>query len=349
MSHRVVTAAILAATISAASPVSVVVAGQRPQGSGRDRPADRPANTSSLPRTPDGRPDLQGNWSIATLTPLQRPAGQEAKATLTEAEAAAIENRTAERVTERNRPAAPKSEAPPAGGNVGGYNNFWLDGGTTVAIVNGKRPTSLIVDPPDGRIPFTPQAQKAQARARARYGVGPYDSYADLDTGERCLTDGIPWTPFAYNNNFQIVQTPDHVAILREQFAELRIVPTNGSRRPASAIRQWAGDSRGRWDGDTLVVDTADFADKTSYEWADTWRAARPSLHVVERFTLVDARTIHYEFTVDDPSTFTKPWTALVPMTRTGDRIYEYACHEGNIAMGNILRGARADEADKEK
>jgi hypothetical protein len=347
MSHRIVTAAILAAAISAAWPMPGLVADRRPQG--RSQAADGRASGSTLPRTPDGRPDFQGNWSIATLTPLQRPAGQEAKATLTDAEAAAIEERTAQRTTQRNRPAAPTSQPPPAGGNVGGYNNFWLDGGTTVATVNGKRPTALIVDPPDGRIPFTPEAQKAQARARARYGVGPYDSYADLDTGERCLTDGIPWTPFAYNNNFQIVQTPGHVVILREQFAERRIVPTDGRRHPGPGIRQWSGDSRGRWDADTFVVDTTNFADKTSYEWADTWRAARPSLHVVERFTLVDARTIHYEFTVEDPATFTKPWTALVPMTRTDDRIYEYACHEGNIAMGNILRGARAEEAGKGK
>jgi hypothetical protein len=336
MTH--LTRMVLVLTVALEWQLSAHLAGQR-------RPNGPAAST--LPRAPDGRPDLQGNWNISTLTPLERSAELGDRQTLTAAEAAALEQRTADRTAQQNAPAPPKSAAPPVGGNVGGYNNFWLDGGTTVATLNGRKLASLIVEPADGRIPFRPEALKAQIRARGRYGKGPYETYTDLDTGERCLTDGIPWTPFAYNNNFQIVQTAGHVVILREQFAELRIIPIGVSRHPGPAVGQWAGASHGNWAGDTLVVETTNFADKTRYEWADTWRAARPALHIVERFTLVDRDTLHYEFTVDDQTTFTTRWTAIVPMMRTDDRLYEYACHEGNVAIGNILRGARAAEAEE--
>jgi hypothetical protein len=222
-----------------------------------------------------------------------------------------------------------------------------MDAGTAVAIVDGEKRTSLVVDPPDGRIPFRPEARAAERRATARYGVGPYAAYTDLDTGERCLTDGIPWTPGAYNNNFRIVQTSGHVVIFHEQFAELRIIPTDPRPHARGALRQWAGTSRGRWDGDTLVVETRDFADKAHYEWINPWRAARSTLRLVERFTRVDAGTIHYEFTVEDPTTFTSPWTAVVPMVRTDDRIFEYACHEGNYAMESVLKGERLLERQR--
>lgn len=303
-----------------------------------------PPRDTALPRTPDGHPDLQGNWNMATLTPLERQPDLGNKGTWTDSEAAVIEQRTAERTAQRNAVEPGPTPARGGGAGVGTYNDFWTDGGTTLASFNGKKLTSLIIDPPDGRIPFTAAARDAQARARARYGVGPYNSYTDLDTGERCLTDGIPWTPFGYNNNYQIVQTRDHVSILREQFAELRIIPLERATMDSPTVNSWFGQSRGRWENDTLIVETTGFADKAHYEWGDPWRGARPTLTLTEHFTLANADTVYYQFTVVDPTTFTQPWTAVVPLTRTSERMFEYACHEGNVAIANVLRGARASE-----
>jgi len=203
----------------------------------------------------------------------------------------------------------------------------------------------LIVDPPDGRLPFTPDAQKAEARSAARYGVGPYESYLDPDTGERCLTDGVTalmWQGPNGGHN-RIVQSPGYVTILHEEYRDRRIIPVDG--RPHGSIRQWFGDAVARWDGNSLVVDTINFADKTNYEWANIWTRPSETLHLTERFTRSDAETIDYEITVEDPATFTKPWKATIPITRLPDKteIYEYACHEGNYALANLLSGARAE------
>jgi hypothetical protein len=220
------------------------------------------------------------------------------------------------------------------------YNDFWWDRGTTLATVRGEKRTSLIVDPPDGRIPaLTAEAQQrasARADARRQHADGP----EDRSLGERCLmfNAGPPMLPGPYNNYVQIFQTPDHVAINNEMIHDARVVPLDRSPHVPSVIRRWQGDSRGRWEGATLVVDTTNFTDKTNF------RGASEKLHLIERFTRVDADTLLYEFTVDDPSSFVKPWSAALPMRRTSDRIFEYACHEGNYALTGILQGARYSE-----
>jgi len=295
--------------------------------------------TSGPPRTPWGAPDLEGVWTGSTITPLERPAQLSGKAVLTKEEADALEARA------RERNAREPDVAP---GDPGTYNQIWFDPAATVVP---DRRTSLIVDPPDGRIPFTPEGRELSVRAAGHYGKGARDSHVDFDTGERCLTDGMPipyWT--GYNNNYQIVQTPQHVAILAEMFHDLRIIPLDG--RPRTGAPQWLGESRGRWEGDVLVVETLNFADKSSYWWATSWRAARPSLEVIERLTRIDAETLDYEFTMSDPAMFTRPWTARFPLTTnqasrgvTQGRMYEYACHEGNYSLTNVLRGARAQDA----
>ena len=293
------------------------------------------------PRTPWGAPDLQGIWTSATLTPLERPRRQSEKAQLTDEEAAELERQSEER-----RAASDGKSAP---GSVGGYNQVWMDAGTRMM---GSRRTSLIVDPPEGVIPWRSEARIENDREKARYGVGPYASSLDLDTGERCITDGLPnMVPLQpYNMNLHILQTAGEVVMLHEMYHELRVIPLDG--RPLTGIAQWTGEARGHWEGDTLVVETLNFADKSDNHWSAPWRAARPSLRLVERFTRVGPETIDYTFTVEDPLSFTQPWTAAAPMTTdhasrgvTSGQLFEYACHEGNHSMINILSGARAEEA----
>lgn len=292
------------------------------------------------PRTPWGDPDLQGVWTNATITPLERPSDLGDKEFLTEEEVAELEERAERRQRE---------DRAPREGTPGTYNQFWTDRGA--AVVDDAR-TSLIIDPPDGRIPWTPEGREHYLRSRARYGVGPYDSHLHLDTGERCITDGLPMVPLqGYNMNYLIVQTPDHVAILHEMYHEVRIIPLDGRPHLDSKIGQWLGDPRGRWEGDTLVVESTNFADKSHYWWAASWRASRPSLRLVERFTRIDEETIDYRFTMEDPESFTRPWTAAIPMTTnqaergvTSGKLFEFACHEGNYGLVNVLRGARAEE-----
>ena len=300
------------------------------------------AATWTMPRTSWGAPDLQGIWTNATLTPMERPETLEAASVLTAEQAAEFEVQSAEnlRVNDRRIP-----------GVVGAYNQFWMDAGTTV--VESLR-TSLVVDPPDGRIPWSAAGRARLESDSGRYGVGPFDSWVDADTGERCLTDGLPLVPLqGYNMNTHILQAPGWVAILNEMFHEYRIVPVDGRAPVAPAIGQWLGGGNGRWEGDTLVVESTRFAGRGHYLWRATWRAARPTLHLVERFTRVDEQTIDYEFTMTDPEMFTRPWTALVPMTTdhasrgvTSGPMYEYACHEGNYGLMNMLRGARAQEQE---
>jgi hypothetical protein len=279
---------------------------------------------------------------------LERPVALGEKQFFTDAEAANFE-------TEENRrqnrdlidPAKGGAQYPPGG--VVPYNEFWYDRGNKVA---GSRRTSLIVDPPDGRLPpLTPEGKKrTDARAAAQradqLGRPAADSYEDRPLSERCIlgfNSGPPMTPGAYNNNVQIFQTTGHVTILNEMVHDVRFVPLDG--RPHGTMRQWRGDSRGHWEGNTLVVDTTNFYRETSLA------GSTANMHLIERFTRVDADTLLYEFTVDDPSTWTKPWTAQVPMKKTEDSIYEYDCHEGNQAMRNMLAGARAEEkaADENK
>ena len=295
----------------------------------------------AAPRTGWGAPDIQGVWTNATLTPVERPEAMSGRDVLTAEEAAAFETSSA---------AARAASDRFIPGNVGAYNQFWMDGGK---VVTGDRRTSLVTDPPDGRIPWTPAGRERLAADSARYGVGPFDSWTDADTGERCLTDGLPFVPLqGYNMNYQILQSEGWVAMLNEMFHEFRLIPTDGRTHVPAHVGQWLGDSRGRWEGDTLVVETTAFADKGHYLWRATWRAARPGLRLVERFTRSDERTLDYEFTMTDPDMFTRPWTARVPMTTdhasrgvTSGPLYEYACHEGNYGLLNIMRGARTEDA----
>jgi hypothetical protein len=267
--------------------------------------------------------DLEGIWNYATMTPLERPRDLAAKPALTPAEAADYERQTIERQTATNNTAGPD----------------WWDAGTRF-LTNGR--TSLIVDPSDGRIPApTPEArQRAAARTEARRARGAADGPEDRALNERCLNwsvAGPPMLPGVYNNNVQIVQTRDYVAIVSEMIHDARIVPMDG--RAHDAVPRWMGDSRGRWEGSTLVVDTIGFTEKTAF------RGSTGHLHLVERFTRVDADTIEYRFTAEDRSTWSRAFTGMFPMKKTAGPIYEYACHEGNErSMVGMLKGARAQE-----
>jgi hypothetical protein len=308
-----------------------------------------------IPRTPDGRPDLQGTWSNATITPVERPS-EFTSLVISEADRTRLETAVTERIDRLSQPSDPNREAPPVGGDgstgaagmVGGYNNFWIDAGTRVAVVNGERRSSLVVDPPDGKVPaLTEEArQRAAERFAARRKIGgEYDHPEFRPLAERCLLSfgssaGPPMLPnYFYNNNYQIVQTPDHVMILVEMVHDARIIRMNANEHLPKHIRPWMGDSIGRWEGDTLVVET------TNFHPLQTFRGASDNLSVTERFTRVDADSILYRFTIDDPTTFTKPWSGEVPFEASEEPIYEYACHEGNYALSNILSGERDREA----
>jgi hypothetical protein len=285
-------------------------------------------------RTPWGDPDLQGLWTNATITPFERPATLSGKPVLTEQEAAEFE-----RETLRARDADSRSGGTDAD-LARAYNQFWYDRGTKVV---GTRRTSLVVDPPDGRVPsLIPAAQqRADARLAARRS-SPADGPEDRSLVERCIlwpVAGPPMIPGGYNNNYQILQTPGYVVILIEMIHDVRIIPLDGRAHAPSSIQQWMGDSRGRWDGNTLVVTTTNFTGKTNF------RGSSEHLRLVERFTRVNPGAINYEFTIDDPASFPRPWTAAIPMTKAEGPIFEYACHEGNYGMTNLLSGARAEES----
>ena len=311
------------------------------------------------PRLPGGQPDLQGVWDFRTLTPLQRPEGQADKLVLTAEEVAEIESRAAARTAEANAPSEVRTEPLPVGGNIGSYNSYWVDQGA--AVVDDQR-TSLIVDPPNGRLPALqpgiemdvlsgsedlPGTRPVRVRAA---GIGA-DSYEDRGLAERCLlgfNSGPPIVPVGYNQNIQIFQTPDHVVILHEMVHDARIVPlqVDGRDPLPDTVRQWMGASRGRWDGDTLVVETTNFTDKTASfnPSISTAAGSGATLHLTERFRRVADDTLLYEYTVDDSTTFTRPFTAALPMKR-GEAMFEFACHEGNYGLFNLLSGARAAEA----
>lgn len=292
------------------------------------------ATKSGVPaKTPDGQPDLRGYWTNATLTPLERPAQLAGKASLTPEEAAAYVKQVREQGNRDRRGGSAETDVGEA------YNDFWFDRGTKIV---GSLRTSLIVEPPDGRIPaLTPQAQKRFDDVRAYNREHPADSPENRSLAERCLiwaTAGPPMLPGPYNNAYQIVQNRDYVLIMSEMIHDARVIPLDGQPHLGGAVRQWVGDSRGHWEGNTLVVDTTDFNGKAAFRGSDQ------NLHLVERFTRTDANTIQYEFTVNDPTAFTRPWTAQIPYAKAEGPIFEYACTEGNYAMVDILGGARAQE-----
>jgi hypothetical protein len=287
------------------------------------------SKTETTARTPWGDPDLQGVWSYATLTPLERPAAMAGREFYTREEAAALE-------------AAAEVEAPPPPGDPGTYNAVWWDRGK---IASNLR-TSLIVDPSDGKLPLTSDARQRIA-AKAEYTrAHPADSWLDRSAWDRCITyHGVPPISTGYNNTYQIFQIPGYVVILVENIHDVRVIPLDGRSRLGDDIRQWNGDSRGHWEGNTLVVETTNYSDKTQLRFPSS-----TSTRAVERFTRVADDVIDYQFTINDPTVYTRPWTAVRPMTRLANyRIYEYACHEGNYALSGILAGARAAEKAAEE
>jgi hypothetical protein len=325
MSHRfVAVVGALAVLIAIVSLAPASMAGQARSAA---------AKPQTPPRTLDGQPNLEGIWTNATITPLERPAELAGKEFLTEKEAAEYEKQVRERTNADRRDGNAEADL------TVGYNDVWWDRGTRVV---STRRTSLIVDPRDGRIPpLTPEAQrKAAARAEARR-LHPADGPEDRSLADRCIVRGNagpPMLPAGYNNYYQIVQTPEHVVILIEMIHDARLIPLDTRPHLPKNVHQWLGDSLGRWEGKTLVVDTTNFTDKTNF------RGSGEQLRVTERFTRVDENTLLYQFTVDDPQSFTRPWSGEIPMKKAEGPIFEYACHEGNRSMENILSAARAEE-----
>jgi len=284
------------------------------------------SKTDTPPRTADGRPDLQATWDFAQLTPFERPSEFADKTSVTDEEAEEFAQRRVETSDKDRRDGGAAADVERA------YNDFWWDFGRRIA-----RQPSLVVDPADGRVPaLVPAAQKRIADRR-----GKFDNPEERPLAERCIlgfNSGPPMVPSAYNNNVQIVQTRDRVLILNEMIHSARIVDLTRREHMPQQIRFLTGDSIGRWDGDTLVVDTTNFSLEGGF------RGATTKLHLVERFTRESPETLRYEFTVDDLDTWTRPWSASIPMTRTDERMFEYACHEGNYALTGVLQGARYQE-----
>ncbi len=300
-------------------------------------PQTAPDRTWTVPRTPDGRPDLQGIWTNATLTPLERPRSLGDRRYLTEAEAASLEVQA-----ETRRAVADENLKP---GDIGSYNEFWFDSGSKVLPT---RQTSLVVDPPDGRVPVRPEAEARRDEHLARSTEHP----EFMSMWDRCISRGVPgWIiPAGYNNAYQIVQTPGYVVIHAEMIHDARIIPLGGPAPLPPTVQLLEGDSRGHWEGDTLVVETTNFTDRN---WTATSAASgrikgipqSAALRIVERFTRVALDRIDYEARVEDPEVFTRPWTLAFPLMKDDEyRVYEYACHEGNRAVEGILRGARYQE-----
>ncbi len=307
--------------------------------------AAQSAGTYAAPRTPDGQPDLQGMWNNETLTPFERPTSMTDKAFLTEEEAAARNRQSDERRAAADAASEVRTEPLPVGGNIGGYNQFWFDPGRRVL---STRQTSMVVDPPDGRVPVKPWAVAARAHNLAHVG----DSYVHMSVWDRCLSRGVPGSmfPAGYNNAYRILQTPDHVTIIYEMIHDVRIIPLDNRPHIDRDIKLWMGNSRAHWDGDTLVVETRNFHNRG---WIASSAAGgrikgiptSKALYVVERFTRVSDDTIMWDMTVEDPNVYTRPWTVSMPLThRPSYQMFEYACHEGNWAVRNALSGSRAVE-----
>ena len=322
-----------------------------------------------LPRTPEGLPDIQGNWTNATITPVQRSSG--VGPVLTPEQVAAIEGGRQEFLEEGYADSDPDREAPPAGGvfsgnllfdaasgGTGGYNQFWVDAGDRVAIFNGEHRSSLVTSPEDGRIPaLTPAAQRRIGDTFVRNRqFGEFDNPENRPLPERCLMSfgsngGPPMLPnYFYNNNYTIVQTPSHIMIMTEMVHDVRIIPLSQTRQVLPGhIRPWMGDSWGRWEGDTLVVETTNLPIEqvTAYSWLVP--TGSENFKVIERFTRAGEFTLNYEFTVIDPDSYESEWGGEVPFRRLDGLVYEYACHEGNYSLENVLRGARAEEREAER
>jgi len=302
-----------------ASTVVVVAALATVAASGQSR-------TPAIPHTADGRPDLQGTWDFAQLTPLERPSEFAGKDDVTEAEVEEFAQRRVETGNKDRRDGGAAADVERA------YNDFWWDFGHRIA----KQP-SLVIDPPDGRIPpLTAEARERNGQRRALY-----DNPEERPFAERCIlgfNSGPPMVPSAYNNNMQLVQTPQHIVILNEMIHSARVVDMSRRTHLPPSLRSLTGDSIGRWDGDTLVVDTTNFSHDRAF------RGATAKMHLVEKFTRVDRETLRYDFTVDDPATWTRSWTVSIPMVKSAQLIYEYACHEANYALEGVLKGARYQE-----
>ena len=294
------------------------------------------SSSSRAPRTPWGDPDLQGMWTNATATPLERPKELEGKQVLTDQELVQRDRQVAQENSTDNAPQA---------GNPGSHNEFWRERGRL-----GKR-TSLLVDPPDGKLPsLTPEGQKAQTQLAAAGKTSPADGPESRSLFERCITRGLPGAMMGdfYNHNYHILQTPGYVVISVEMIHDARIIPLDGRPHVGQQIRQWLGDSRGRWEGNTLIVETTNFidiSDRTINRMLGVIIfGTSATARVIERFTRLDADTIDYQVTVDDRATYTRPWTAAIPMTKLQGTLFEFACHEGNYGMVGILAGHRAEE-----
>jgi hypothetical protein len=331
----------------AASPAP----GQTPETAAQKTPAAKigvPAKKTAVPHTPWGDPDLQGVWNNATSTPLQRPGTVGAKDVLTDAEAAEFQNQLASELTRDRRDGPREADVNRA------YNEHWMDAHRLKITADHR--TSLIVDPPDGRIPplvpLSPEREKAgkqRAAALARANAGLPNDYTDLSLPVRCIirTDSPPYLGIVYNNDLQITQSPGYVAISPEMIHSTRMIPVNGSPHLGKNLRQWLGNSRGHWEGSTLVVDTTNFRTDDGV----VFQNANPeTFRLTERFTRVDASTLNYEFTVEDPTTWTKPWTARIPWVKIDpdEQMYEYACHEDNYDIVHFLGGARSRENSRQ-
>jgi hypothetical protein len=329
MNHR-----ILASLAAAAGLVAAPLAAQTTVAA---KAASTTKKNWTVSRLADGHPNLQGIWTNATITPLERPEQFAGKATVSDAEAAKFENPNNSNLYGDERSSDAERDRDHA------YNALFFDRGTELARVDGVKRTSLIIDPPDGKVPALTDGAKKRIAARTR---NSYDSVKDRPLGERCIlgfgsTSGPPMMPVLYNNNYQIVQTPTTVMILIEMVHDVRQVHMDRKEHLPKDVRLLLGDSIGHWEGDTLVVDTTNFTDKTSF------RGSSPNMHIIERFTRTDEGTILYKWTIDDPESFTKPFSAEYPFLATPGPIFEYACHEGNYAMPDILGGARKMETEK--
>ena len=296
--------------------------------------------SGEMPRTGWGDPDLQGVWDFRTLTPMERPDALGDQQTFATEEAAAeFAAVTAHALDADRRDNA--DQAFGFGSDIErAYNQFWMDYGSNLTE---DRRTSLIVDPPDGKIPWTPEGRERPGTFAGAFSGMVTEGPEDRALPERCILGfnaGPPMTPSAYNNNVQLFQTPDTVVIFNEMVHDARIVPLDGRPHLADSVRQWMGNSRGRWEGDTLVVETTNFLRETAFTGSSA------NLHLVERFTRVADDVLLYEFTASDPTTYTRAWTAQIPMRLSDGHLYEYACHEGNYGMFNLLAGARAEERE---
>ena len=322
--HAFVSFGLLAMVLAFVAPARVNVTGQAPAVKSTSG-----AKPFTPPRTAWGEPDLQGKWSYATITPLERPTEQRDREKLTTEEVSTL--------NEASRTSADRRDGTPEADLERAYNAYWYDRGKSI----GR--TSLIVDPPDGRLPPLTERGRARQAAQAAQQAGhEYDSAEDRPLQERCITyHGVPPLPSGYNNTYQIFQTPGYVAILDENIHDVRGIPLDGRPHLRGGLRQWNGNSIGHWENNTLVVETTNYSPHTAFRFP----VAPETLRAVERFTRVAPDQIDYQFTIDDPSTYTRPWTAVLPMIGVPDYvIFEYACHEGNYSIRNVLSGARSQE-----